>query len=150
MWTPRSVGNVERILILYMKFWMTLGTDLHSKKGEILNSRICGFSVQHSHQLPINQHSLLAVMRQMKLQRTLGKMTLVRTAWGKSTHLALRRVRLYEMDCMTWLPEIAEACVPRNLDLLVEIKVKNRLRRQGLCNLLKIYLGARCELLCLL
>lgn len=42
--------------------------DLHSKKGEILSSRICGFGVQHSHQLPINQHYLLTIMRQMKLQ----------------------------------------------------------------------------------
>lgn len=73
---------------------------------------------------------------------------LVRTAWGKSTHLALGRVRLYEMHYMTGLPGRAGAYVPRKLDLLLDIKVKTRLRRQGLLNLLKIYLGARCELIC--
>lgn len=42
----RSVGNVERVLILCMKFWVTPGTYI-VKKGEILSSRICGFGVQH-------------------------------------------------------------------------------------------------------
>lgn len=79
---------------------LTLGTYI-VKKGEILSSRLCGCGVQHSHQLPINQHYLLTIIRQMKLQKALGKIMLVRTAWGKSTHLSLRGVRVYEMDYMT-------------------------------------------------
>lgn len=53
--------------------------ELSSKKGEILSS------VQHSHQLPKYQHSLLTIMRQRKLQKALGKMMLAGAAVGKIT-----------------------------------------------------------------
>lgn len=122
--------------------------ELSSKKGEIL-SRICGFGVQHRHQLPKYQHSLLTIMRQRKLQKALGKMMLAGAAVGKITPPGFEKSEIVWNGLHDMIACNSRHCVPRNPGLFVEIKVKTRLRRQVLLNLLKIYLAARCELLCL-